>query len=130
MAASLNGKGTAAEVESLRAQLATVTGERDALQGKLQAATDKITGLQTDLAAANARLADAEAAVTDFEAKVARRSVDLVASAGVPLSELPAAEGTGEDPAVKLRQELATCKDPGRKGQIAAQLAAMRQWKN
>jgi hypothetical protein len=103
-AASLNGKGTAADVESLRAQL---TGERDSLQGKLQAATDKSTGLQTDLAAANTRLAEAEKAVTDFEASVVRRSVDLVASAGVPLSQLPAAEASGTNSGVPAtRAEL------------------------
>jgi septal ring factor EnvC (AmiA/AmiB activator) len=129
-AASLNGKGTSAEVESLKQQLATITGERDSLRGSLQAATDKITGLQTDLAAANTRLAEAETAVTDFEKKVARASIDLCAASGVPLADLPAAEANGEDPAVKLRQELAACKDPARKGKIAAQLAAMRQWNN
>jgi hypothetical protein len=104
-AASLNGKGTSAEVESLKQQLAAVSGERDSLRGSLQAANDKITGLQNDLAAANTRLAEAETAVVDFEKAVARKSIDLCAASGVPLSELPAAEASGTASGVPATRE-------------------------
>ena len=97
-AASLSGKGTSAEVEALKTQLATVTAERNKLQAT-------VTGLQADLKAANDKLAEAESAVTDFEKKVAASAVDHVAAAGIPIKQLPAAEASGKSGGVPATRE-------------------------
>lgn len=97
-AASLSGKGTSAEVEALKTQLATVTAERNKLQAT-------VTGLQADLKAANDKLAEAESAVTDFEKKVAASAVDHVAAAGIPVKQLPAAEASGKPGGVPATRE-------------------------
>ena len=86
--AAIGGKGVHADIEALRSQLLAVTGERDALLTS-QAA------LKAELVTVKADLAEAESAVTNFEAKVAASSVELVASAGVPVKQLPAAEASG-----------------------------------
>lgn len=98
--AGLVGKGTSADVEALKGQLATANAERDTLQAK-------VARLEKELADANAKVAEAESAVTDFEKKVASASVNLVASAGVPVKDLPAAEAGGSSTGVPAtRAEL------------------------
>lgn len=124
-AAALAGSGDAAkhaaEVEQLQNQVAALTSERDA-------AKQRIATLESDLSAAQASLKDAEAAVGEFESRVRKVAIEQVASAGIAPEKLPAAASSGDDPAVALREELKTCTDSVRKGQICAQLAALRQW--
>jgi hypothetical protein len=104
--AGLAGRGTSADAEALRAQLAAVTGERDRLLESIRTSYEQNTALQAQLAAARASLAEAESAVTDFEARVAASSVELVASAGVPVRDLPAAVLTGASAQPATRAEL------------------------
>lgn len=128
--ASLNGRGAAAEAEALRSQLAAVTGERDQMQAALRSAMESVTVLTLERNAARTALAEAESAVTDFEARVRSASISLAASASIPVEDLPAISSAGEDPAIKLRTELAATSDPVRRGQIAAQLLALRAGNN
>lgn len=97
-AAGLRGIDPRSEVEALRAELADVVAERDALQLVAGALRDQ-------LQATNRKLAVAQDAVTGFEEKVAARSVDLVAAAGIPFERLPRPEVSGEASGIPATRE-------------------------
>jgi len=126
----LAGRGDSAKIAALQSQVTALTGERDSLQGNLAAAQQKIAALDGDLAAARARVREAETAVEGFEAKVRSASISAVAAAGIPAEQLPQIAATGEDPATKLRADLAETTDPVKRGKIAAQLLALRAGSN
>ena len=95
-AQSLRGRGTSAEIEQLRGQVSAMSIERDTLRAELTAAKARLTQASAEREAARKALAEAHAAVTDFEKKVIDHSIDMVAEAHVPVSQLPIAAGSGE----------------------------------
>jgi len=97
-AASLSGRGTAAEVAAIRQQCVAITAERDQLLTINRASQETIISLRAELCAA-------EEAVTEFEKKVTAHSVELVASAGIPINQLPMAEGAGSSTGVPATRE-------------------------
>lgn len=87
---------TLAEVATLKASIATITGERDALANEVATLKGENTKISTDLATALADKSTAEAKVKELEPKVEsaeRKAAEIVAGFGVP----PAADIKGEE---------------------------------
>jgi len=103
---ALNARGTSAELVAARAQIETLTAERDAARGLHEASHAACGVAMAERDQARASLATAEAAVTDFEARVRARSVEDCASVGVPVAGLPVAGGIGEGGAPTTTEEL------------------------
>jgi hypothetical protein len=107
-AQSLKGRGTTAEIEQLRGQMAVLTVERDQARIEATAAKAILTKVTAERDAARKTVAEQEAAVTDFEKKVIDASIDLVAQAHVPVAELPVSGVQGESaPQTKEQVEAA-----------------------
>ncbi len=122
---ALASRGTNADLTAARAQLETLTADRDNLRAALETAAASLAIVSAERDAARAAVAVHEAAVLDFEASVVQRC----AEAGVPAVELPSAT-SGENPETALREKLATATDPKERGRICQELASLRSWNN
>lgn len=84
-----------AQISTLTAAVATLTGERNGFQAQVDTLTSQVTALtgERDAAKTDSVLASAEAATLRAEAKTAdARALEIVAALGVA----PAAGGTGK----------------------------------
>jgi hypothetical protein len=97
---ALRGHGTNVEIEQLRAELSTLTAERDKTQADLRVAQAALGVAQAErdraMALAEAATARLNTRMAGLDQEVINKSIDLVAEAHVPAGQLPIAGAVGE----------------------------------
>lgn len=116
----------AGEITTLKAQVTTLTTERDAAQTQLATVVAERDGLRGEMTRLQTALDGAMQSATTVQNEV----VTQLAAAGVPEARLPKGpggavvqDGSIEDAIAAMNGE----KDPGRKGMLAAKVAKLRE---
>lgn len=109
------------EVNTLKAQITTLTGERDAARAQVGQLETKLVELQNLLTNTQAENTQLKAAAQTIE--------DAFAEAGFPAAQLPAQAKSGSSPAdteEEIRERIAACRDPKESGLLVKKLRKLR----